>query len=424
MGKRVIQYLLKYFLGVVCLLLSWQMGSFVSNAEEPVIVVIDPGHGGENEGGKYGDYIEKELTIKVAMAMKEELEKYEGIQVYLTRTEDVDMSLQERADYAKEKNADFLVCLHFNMSEYHTLYGEECWVSAFENCYAKGTDFAKIVNELLSETGLHSRGIKTRLNSKGMDYYGIIRAATEYGIPSCLIEHCHLDHPNDAEFINHDSWPAYYGKTDATAIAKFYGLKSETLQQDFSNFTYEVTPVPTERMDPDKTGPEYCEIKEAVIDETAGVLRVTIAAGEKESRLCYYQYAFDDSEFFSPLQSWVTLRGDDRYGEMDVEIPLPDKGAGLLTIRVSNNYDLIADSEPVALDELQIVNPIIVETSNNSTKEKNVVEDLIVTEVIQEEEKQNNIPVGMWFVIVLGILVTAELIVVTKGIKRGRKKRG
>ena len=63
MGKRVIQYLLKYFLGVVCLLLSWQMGSFVSNAEKPVIVVIDPGHGGENEGGKYGDYIEKEAKL-------------------------------------------------------------------------------------------------------------------------------------------------------------------------------------------------------------------------------------------------------------------------------------------------------------------------------------------------------------------------
>ena len=42
---------------------------------EQVVVVIDPGHGGENLGGEYEDYTEKEMTMVVANAMKEELEK-------------------------------------------------------------------------------------------------------------------------------------------------------------------------------------------------------------------------------------------------------------------------------------------------------------------------------------------------------------
>ena len=44
-------------------------------AEEPVVVVIDPGHGGENLGGEYEDYTEKDMTLIVANAMKEELEQ-------------------------------------------------------------------------------------------------------------------------------------------------------------------------------------------------------------------------------------------------------------------------------------------------------------------------------------------------------------
>ena len=39
-----------------------------------MVIVIDPGHGGENRGGEYETYIEKELTPIVAQAMKEELE--------------------------------------------------------------------------------------------------------------------------------------------------------------------------------------------------------------------------------------------------------------------------------------------------------------------------------------------------------------
>ncbi|MDE6952061.1 MAG: N-acetylmuramoyl-L-alanine amidase, partial [Lachnospiraceae bacterium] len=116
---------------------------------EPIRIAIDPGHGGENLGAQYKGYTEKYMTMVVAKAMMEELQKYEGVEVFLTRTEDTELSLQQRADYAKEVEADFLFCLHFNMSEYHTLYGTEVWVSAFGNCYAEGKSFGELcLNEL------------------------------------------------------------------------------------------------------------------------------------------------------------------------------------------------------------------------------------------------------------------------------------
>lgn len=114
-----------------------------------IVVVIDPGHGGENLGAEYGEYTEKDMTLVVAKAMKVELEQYEGITVYLTRTGDEDLSLEERCEYAAGVNADFLFCLHFNMSEYHTLFGAETWISAFGEQYSKGYAFADIEIGLL-----------------------------------------------------------------------------------------------------------------------------------------------------------------------------------------------------------------------------------------------------------------------------------
>ena len=50
--------------------------SIPAHGAQPVVVAIDPGHGGENLGAECNGYTEKNLTMIVALAMKEELEKY------------------------------------------------------------------------------------------------------------------------------------------------------------------------------------------------------------------------------------------------------------------------------------------------------------------------------------------------------------
>ena len=105
----------------VCLLCCPRM----VHAQEPVIIVIDPGHGGKNLGAQYDGYVEKDMTMVTAMAMKEELERYENVVVYLTHETDTDLSIKARAQFAREKEADFLFCLHYNSSENHNFYGAE-----------------------------------------------------------------------------------------------------------------------------------------------------------------------------------------------------------------------------------------------------------------------------------------------------------
>ena len=64
-----------------------------SQAKENIVIMIDPGHGGANLGANPTGYVEKDMTLVTALAMKEELEKYQGVSVYLTRNTDVDLSL-------------------------------------------------------------------------------------------------------------------------------------------------------------------------------------------------------------------------------------------------------------------------------------------------------------------------------------------
>ena len=145
---------LKAYLFLIVLLFCLLIPDTIVFADEPVVVVIDPGHGGENLGAEYDGYTEKKMTMVVARAMKEELEKYDGVVVYLTHETDVDMSLKERAEFAKEKHADFLYSLHFNASVKHNLFGSEVWIPAYGDYYVKGYQFAEIQMQEFENIGL------------------------------------------------------------------------------------------------------------------------------------------------------------------------------------------------------------------------------------------------------------------------------
>ena len=350
MGLEVIRRKIKYgvmlffiLLGILCCPITLNATEITeeSVSENAIVVVIDPGHGGKNAGAIYGGYIEKTLTLNTAKAMKEELEKYDGIKVYLTRDSDVDMELGERAAFAKEVDADLLLSLHYNMSELHKLFGTECWISAFGRCYAVGRDFSSIELEMLTKEGLYDRGIKTRLNSRGTDYYGIIRSSTANDIPAVIIEHCHLDQVNDKPYIDHNTWPQKYGVLDATAVARYFGLKSEQLGVDYNNEMHEATPVPNERMSPDDTPPEWCEAEVTEVDEQTGMIRGKMSAYDPDSRILYYTVSFNNGKTFGEYYRYEP----DENGDVYFEVQAPNKKRTRLVVAALNMYGGLAQSE-------------------------------------------------------------------------------
>ena len=60
-----------------------------AHAANGIIIAMDPGHGGSDPGAVANGLREKDLTLAVSLALKEELESYDGVTVVMTRETDV-----------------------------------------------------------------------------------------------------------------------------------------------------------------------------------------------------------------------------------------------------------------------------------------------------------------------------------------------
>lgn len=78
-------------------------------------IVIDPGHGGSQDGTKNEELgiLEKDMTLDVSLRLAEHLER-EGYKVVLTRYDDRLVGLDDRAKMANGLKADLFVSVHFN----------------------------------------------------------------------------------------------------------------------------------------------------------------------------------------------------------------------------------------------------------------------------------------------------------------------
>lgn len=83
--------------------------------DDPFVVVIDPGHGGKDPGATgASSKHEKIFTLKMAEKIAALVQNEHSIDLYLTRTEDVFISLEDRAAFANERNADLFISIHGN----------------------------------------------------------------------------------------------------------------------------------------------------------------------------------------------------------------------------------------------------------------------------------------------------------------------
>jgi N-acetylmuramoyl-L-alanine amidase len=84
----------------------------VSRGEGPLVVVLDPGHGGIDPGAERDGIREADLMLTFARELKEVLLRQDGIEVVLTRDEDVFVPLEERVSLARAAGADIFLSLH------------------------------------------------------------------------------------------------------------------------------------------------------------------------------------------------------------------------------------------------------------------------------------------------------------------------
>ena len=229
-----------------------------------LVIALDPGHGGYDSGAIGVNGVrEADLTWKIAGYCRDELVNQYGATVVMTRGQNENPSLKERAQRAADAGAGVLVSIHLNSTGSGAAYGSEIYVPNSHGydleTHSVGVDLAEKILDQLSALGLHDRGVKTRdyetgniydANSDGStskDYYGIIRESRALGIPGIIVEHAFIDNASDYNnYLSSDAKLKALGVADATGIAQQFELSAAS-EEDYAavyDFDYYVSRYP------------------------------------------------------------------------------------------------------------------------------------------------------------------------------------
>jgi N-acetylmuramoyl-L-alanine amidase len=106
-------------------------------------IVIDPGHGGEEQGTKgAGGALEKDVVLDVARRLRSVLDSRLGVRVLLTRDDDRVVPHDERASLANNNKADLFISLHANASPNKSAKGAEVFYLSLDGLGAEARKMA------------------------------------------------------------------------------------------------------------------------------------------------------------------------------------------------------------------------------------------------------------------------------------------
>ena len=99
------------------------------NGQRQVIVAIDAGHGGKDQGAHGpGGTLEKNVTLAVARDLAAQINSQPGMKAVLTRDGDYFIDLKRRYEIARENNADLFVAIHADSFTSDDARGSSVWV--------------------------------------------------------------------------------------------------------------------------------------------------------------------------------------------------------------------------------------------------------------------------------------------------------
>ncbi len=132
-------------------------------AKDKIIVVIDPGHGGNDPGhlsSNKEQMAEKDLNLIIAKKFGEYIEQQlKNVTIVYTRKDDSFPTLTERVVMANNAKADYFISIHCNANDKKHVHGTESHVHTMDA--GKSVGLAKeFEKEFTSFAGRFSRGVK------------------------------------------------------------------------------------------------------------------------------------------------------------------------------------------------------------------------------------------------------------------------
>ena len=177
-------------------------------------VFLGVGHGGKDTGAVADGFREKDMTLVMALACRDELQRH-GVTVGMSRAADVDNPLTEVTQQCNAFAPDLALDIHVNagggdgFEAFHTLGG------------GTGKLLAQNIEAEVKALGQNSRGCKTRANSAGKDYYGFIRQTKA---PAVIAEIGFIDNPTDRAAFDETREQQAFGRAYARGILRTLGV--------------------------------------------------------------------------------------------------------------------------------------------------------------------------------------------------------
>lgn len=221
--KRKIELFMILFLLMGAIVASWKLSELTANVskeekkdkKDQVVIVVDPGHGGEDPG-KVGinDVLEKDLNLQIAKKVKKLLEEA-GIKIVMTRTNDKvpdakKEDLNQRVQLINETKPTLALCIHQNSYPDEKIKGAQVF---YHTITPEAEDVATIVQEQLRTVDpTNTRQIKEN------DTYFMLKNCQ---VPTIIVECGFLTNPEEAAKLTQEEYQDQIAQAICEGVVKW-----------------------------------------------------------------------------------------------------------------------------------------------------------------------------------------------------------
>lgn len=220
--KRKIELFMVLFLLIGAIVASWKLSELTAgatkeekNTKEKTVIVVDPGHGGEDPG-KVGtnDVLEKDLNLQIAKKVQKLLEEA-GIKIVMTREDDKvpkakKEDLNQRIQLINDTKPTLALCIHQNSYPDQAIKGAQVF---YHTVTEEAEDVASIVQEELRTVDpTNKRQIKEN------DTYYMLKHTK---VPTIIVECGFLTNPEEAEKLTQEEYQDALAKAICEGIIKW-----------------------------------------------------------------------------------------------------------------------------------------------------------------------------------------------------------
>ncbi len=176
-------------------------------------VIIDAGHGGRDEGTKFKNFKEKDITLAIAKQVEALASQY-NLKVILTRHTDTFLNPIARVNFASQQNANAYVAIHVNeLRGYSYVSGMQVYVSN------KNPDFDQ--SRLLGSAVSQNLGADFKVSPRLQQRAANIFVLADNSIPSILVECGFITNSADLKLLTDSSKILLIAKHMLTGISAY-----------------------------------------------------------------------------------------------------------------------------------------------------------------------------------------------------------